>query len=250
MNILKIIMNLVYPAKCIFCGKVSAFTKEELICRKCAEEIAFCKNFECCAICGKPRVSLGSRDICLECLSKTHRSYKRAVSAVKYNDATAYGIKKYKDGRSEISAKVFSSMLAERIKCEFGGVDFDFIVGVAPHRKNKRGGFSSVDTLCKQLSKETGIPYMKDALIKIKETPKQSSLNYEKRIKNLIGSIAVAKNKGVEGKRILLIDDVMTTGSTLEENSFVLKSDGAKAVYCATIATVAKEPKSYKNAEK
>jgi len=172
----------------------------------------------------------------------------RTVSVVKYDELTSAGVRWFKDGYSEITGMVMAKAMAERVKIQYAGVNFDAIVGVAPNNsRNLKRGYDPVSVLCKKLSKYLGIPYERGALIKDKSTPKQSSLDYEHRIKNLIGAIKISNKADINGKKILLVDDVMTTGATIEECSYVLKRAGAKMVCAVTYATTIKEPKTYKN---
>lgn len=220
----------------------------KFICDECLEMVELCEKFPCCKICGKPQISLGEEGMCYNCLSKTYRAYKRAAAVVKYNDFTSPGIKRYKNGNGEIIGRAMAELMAKRVKSEFNDVEFDIIVGVAPSNKRLvKRGFDPVAVMCRHLSEFLEIPHLKDALLKIRQTPKQSSLDYEHRVRNIIGSIGLSKKVAVSGKTVLLVDDVMTTGSTVDECAFVLKKGGAKAVYAVTFATTVKEPKTYKN---
>ncbi|MCD7796675.1 MAG: hypothetical protein LUG95_03415 [Clostridiales bacterium] len=89
---------------------------------------------------------------------------------------------------------------------------------------------------------------MKPLLVKVEHTKPQKKLSARRRKVNLYGAFDVIDKEYVEGKTILLIDDVKTTGSTLNECTKMLKIYGAKAVYCATLAIV--EPKSKKDKDK
>lgn len=248
MKIFQMLWDLIYPSRCIFCNKMTEFGSGEFICDECKEAVEFCDKLSCCKICGKPQISLGEKEICYSCLSKTYRMYKRAVAVVKYNKLTSAGIKRYKSGNGEIAGKVMGKMMAERVKTELEETKIDVIVGVAPSNKRAvKRGFEPVDVICKSLSEFTGIPYIKGALVKIKKTKKQSGLDYAHRVRNIIGSIGLSKTADVSGKTVLLADDVMTTGSTIDECAYVLKQGGAKAVYAVTFATTTKEPKTYVN---
>ncbi len=247
-KILKFLINLIYPTKCIFCGKVTEIGKEIFICDECRGEIVFCEDALCCEICDKPQISLGEKNICYTCLTRTYRSYKKAASVVKYEKVTARGIKRYKDGNNQSAGDIFAKLMAKRLKERFPKVKLDLIVGVAPNRKRMmKRGIDPVGTLCENIHKLTGIPYEKGMLKRIKDVPKQSGLSYDKRMKNMIGAFGLNKNYNLDGKTVLLVDDVMTTGATVNECAYILKEGGAKAVYVLTLATTVKEPKTYKN---
>ena len=247
-RILKFVKNLIYPTKCIFCNTLTEFGKERYICNDCRERLKFCRDFPCCKKCGKPQISLGEKGICYDCASKLPKKFKRAAAVVKYDSLSSAGIKRYKSGTSEISGKVFAILMAQRMNEIYPNAEFDIIAGVAPNKsRTLKRGIDPVQVICRHLSAATGIPYAERVLVRTKEVPKQSELDYEHRIKNLKGAIEMNPKANVEGKRILLVDDVMTTGTTLNENSEVLRKGGAKYVCAITFATVAKEPKTYKN---
>lgn len=248
MNILNYLLDFVFPPKCIFCSRILPHGEGEYICSECIDKMVFCERRICCAVCGKPQISVGEKGMCYSCLSKTHRSYKRAVAVVKYDELVSKGVKRFKDGYCEIAGEVMAKAMAERARIEYAGVKLDMIVGVAPSKiRNTKRGYDPVSVICKNVSKLSGIPYHRNVLVKIKHTPKQSGLDYEHRIKNLIGAIGISKGANVSGKKILLIDDVMTTGATIDECAYVLKREGAKMVCALTYATTIKEPKTYKN---
>ncbi len=247
-KIIKFIEGLIYPTKCVYCNKITDIGKDIKVCGDCQKKIVLCEKSLCCKICGKPQVSLGERGMCYTCQTRTYRTYKKAAAVVKYDKLTASGVKRYKDGVNKQAGKMFALQMSQRLEREFPKVSFDYIVGVAPSKKRTvKRGVDPVQHLCIRLSRLTGIPYLKGALRRIKDVPKQSTLKYEERLTNLIGAIGLGNGICVEDKTLLLVDDVMTTGSTVNECGYILKEGGAKAVYVLTFATVIKEPKTYKN---
>ena len=113
----------------------------------------------------------------------------------------------------------------------------DFLVPVPLHRKRLRErGFNQALLLAKELSRRTEIPYQGRMLQKRKATPPQVQLNGGEREKGIKGAFHITDREGVEGKTILLIDDVYTTGATVNECSKVLIRGGAKRVDVLTLA--------------
>jgi ComF family protein len=98
-----------------------------------------------------------------------------------------------------------------------------------------RRGYNQAALIALPFALATGIPYRPGTLIRSRETPSQVGLSAAERRKNLQQAFGAAR-KSVEGRRILLIDDVTTTGATLEEASRTLVESGAAAVYCLTVA--------------
>ena len=90
--------------------------------------------------------------------------------------------------------------------------------------------------VAKEISRQAGIKYLSDALIKIKDTNVQSTLNKQKRLNNVKNAFKVQKQDIIKGKKIIILDDIYTTGSTVNECSKVLKQAGAKEIFVIIIA--------------
>ncbi len=114
----------------------------------------------------------------------------------------------------------------------------DFIIVPVPLRKNKlkKRGFNQSAEIARELSKSLKIPVQDNLLIKIKKTPAQVELKKEERERNLKDAFFCPKPELVRDKKILLIDDVITTGSTMREASTTLRSAGAGQVQCLALA--------------
>jgi len=115
------------------------------------------------------------------------------------------------------------------------GVDCIIPVPLFPEKEKKRG-YNQASELARELAVQKGAVFLKNQLIKVKNTLPQTSLEGSKRRKNLKGAFAVIDKKAIEGKTVLLVDDVFTTGSTVEECSSTLKKAGALEVRALTIA--------------
>ena len=121
------------------------------------------------------------------------------------------------------------------------GTDVDMVIPVPLSEKRQaERGFNQSALIAKAFSKKTGIPFRSDVLKKTVHTPTQVGLNADQRRENLSGVFA-AEDILVCEQRILLLDDVMTTGSTFAECSAVLLDAGAKSVNCLSAATASAE---------
>jgi ComF family protein len=108
-------------------------------------------------------------------------------------------------------------------------------------RESERG-YNQAEILADEFCKIVGLPILKEALVKTKETARQATISTAKqRRENLNGSFKVVNKSAVKGKNILLIDDVMTTGATVEILCELLKKAGAQSVTVLTVASVSKE---------
>lgn len=136
----------------------------------------------------------------------------------------------------------FGRALLKTVKKEYSDIKFDMIlyVPMSPLNEFSRG-FNQSFEMADIISKELKIPINKRILYKKPGVKTQSGLNRKERIENVRNAFYVRNSKLLTDKTILLIDDVFTTGSTINECSRVLKRNGALAVYTATLATVVQD---------
>lgn len=148
---------------------------------------------------------------------------RRAIINMKFHDRIQY-------------IPQFSELIAQDIERVYAGADFDLITAVPMHEKDIRErGYNQSELLAKALSKRLGIPYL-DTLDKVKRTKKQHRLTYTQRKKNLSGAFKLKDRDAVHEKRILLIDDIVTSGTTLGVCGKALSLGKPARICCATIA--------------
>ncbi|HEX9911635.1 MAG TPA: ComF family protein [candidate division Zixibacteria bacterium] len=117
--------------------------------------------------------------------------------------------------------------------------DYDYLLPVPLHRsKERERGYNQSKILAEEISELTFLPLLDKVLMRKKNTRDQTNLNAEERERNVRGAFIVRDKLVLKGKRIILVDDVMTTGATLKECSRVLKEAGVKEVAGATVAVV------------
>lgn len=113
----------------------------------------------------------------------------------------------------------------------------DVICPIPLHKKRLRWrGYNHAEELAKQLGQAFSLPVVADALIRIKHTAPQANLGREERLKNMKGVFEVRNPQKIAAKNILLVDDVYTTGATMEECARILKKAGAARVFGAAVA--------------
>ena len=138
---------------------------------------------------------------------------------------TAFRLLKYQ-GKT-VMAKPLAHLMIEAMPVLFGMEDYDYIVPVPLHKRRRRKrGYNQVELLGKRLSGATGIPMETRSLIKTVNTPPQVGLPYQQRLRNVRGHFHVPDASRIAGKRILLIDDVFTTGATVTESARLLLREG------------------------
>lgn len=115
------------------------------------------------------------------------------------------------------------------------GVEAMVAVPLHPKKLKKRG-FNQAKIIAKILAEQEGMEFIEEGLVKIKNTPPQTSLVARERERNVRGTFGIQKAERIIGKTILLVDDVYTTGSTIRECSRILKKTGAEEVRALTLA--------------
>jgi len=179
------------------------------------------------------------KDFCPEC-RKMRPAFDFARSACLYESALRELIHKFKYGNRRALSGVFAGIMLDFIKEDPRLIkDMDIITFVPLHRRKAHArAFNQSELLARNIGREFGIPVI-GCLEKIRPTKNQNELSREDRLVNVKGAFRIKPNQSadaVSGRGILLIDDVMTTGATLDETSRVLMVAGAKTVHCLTLA--------------
>lgn len=193
-----------------------------------------------CPVCGKV---IGAMDrFCDECSDSLDRysgsfSVKGASSftaAFLYNDKVRPAIVLLKDGVCGNADYALGGELADKLKADGLADCIDIIVPAPLHRSSQRKrSFNQAELIAKTIGRELGKPVCSDAVIKQRKTPDQKELNRIMRSMNLKNAFVPLNTGPLRGKRVLLIDDVCTTGSTLAELTSLLLRAGASEVHCA-----------------
>lgn len=229
-------LELIYPEKntCFICDKYDENIGERYICFDCE------KNSKklvppVCAKCSKPINYDKSTELCKECCAE-ERYFEISKSLYAYEGTIKNAIYNYKYYNKPYFYKLFGNMMVEFIIKE-NYLNYDYILSVPLHRsKLCHRGYNQSALLAKHISKCLSIPYI-DALKRIKKTEKQSDQSKEKRRKNLKDAFIVkASSNELIKKSVLLVDDIYTTGSTVNECSKALIDYGINKIYVLTLA--------------
>ena len=222
-------LKALYPddIKCIFCDK--DVPKGSYICNNCLKEDFFNDNNTRCMVCDKPIIE--NNVICDHCKMTKH-SFTKLTSPFIYKDKVRQSILKFKSDGAKYLAKPFARFIVDRLNTE--KIDFDIIVPVPSHPKSiKKRGYNQARLLADEISAMTGKP-VKDVLSKVTLTQNQKYLNYKERQKNLANSIVLNDKTAIKNKKILIVDDIITTGATIEICAELLK--GASKIYGCSVA--------------
>ncbi|MCX7872699.1 MAG: ComF family protein [Verrucomicrobiae bacterium] len=232
-----IFLSLVYPDICQICGKRRATKSESYICRECCKDVKRIVS-PVCKVCGRHfEGNITVEFTCEKCQNeKTY--YNIARSAVKYNGTILKALCAYKYNRAMWFEPFLASMLIEKAKEEIDAENWDCIVPVPLHfaRKNERG-FNQAERLSLRLSQALNIPMNVSILKRVKYTETQTALERRKRGENVKNAFTLKKKSlNINNLRVILVDDVMTTGATVNECAKTLRKGGASAVFVLTLA--------------
>lgn len=221
------ILELFFPkdCKCVFCGRE---TRRYGICEECYSHLPFVIG-KVCSVCGASNPSRSS--VCIECKGRDF-AFKRNISILDYDGEVRRKIVSFKQEGNKYIGRAFAWLVANKIN-ELD-LDMDFIIPMPiSDERLKERGFNQTEVLCELLDKDL---VRTDILVRVKNTPHQTGLSRENRETNLKSAFKVLDKKVVKGKKILLIDDIYTTGSTLNESAETLLKAGASEVYTLTLA--------------
>ena len=225
MEYLNRIWDIIFPKKCIGCKKEGGY-----LCEDCLSLIeinpyryCLCENLE-------------KKEKCENC---KNRNLDKILSAASFNNKIVKeAIHKFKYGYIKEMARPLAFLVLTHLHLINVEIDKNFAIVPAPlsHKKKRKRGFNQSEEIGKVIGAATGIPLFSDVLVKTKETKPQMELKRDERIKNIKDCFEIKNKEKIKGKTILLLDDVYTTGSTMEECAGVLKQSGAKEIWGITVA--------------
>lgn len=233
-SLFKDFMDMIYPraARCVACGKDARIYNRYGFCSTCYTTLPFIKP-PYCTVCGRPIKEGGECKVCKD----TNHVFTQALSVFEYEMPISDMIQRFKYESNTHLAEPMAMLMVEAI--EERGWEFDAIVPVPLHVKRlDLRGYNQAAYLAYSIGKIMGgREVLGTVLIRIRNTPSQIGMDRDERMWNLYNSFEVRQGHIVEGKTILLIDDVLTTGSTVDHCSSALLEAGAKKIYVATFAS-------------
>lgn len=234
-KISRMLLKAFYPScpYCPSCGRI-LLDDRHVICDNCAK-IIFAPQKYSCKICGR---AIRGGEVCNICYENKY-SYNRGISLFVYDRHTAPIIYSIKYGNNIELAQRLGSLLYYDI-CRKSNIlsETDLILPVPLHKDVlKKRGYNQAEIIAGALSDESGIIINNSVLIKIKATADQIGLKKLQREKNLKESFDIADKRVVENKNVMLIDDVLTTGATVNACCDALKKHGANKVFFAVLAS-------------
>ncbi|MDD4493295.1 MAG: ComF family protein [Eubacteriales bacterium] len=210
-------LKLLYPPRCIFCGEIISIRKEPEICDECSGKLPFIgKNI---GIRGDDRFDSLSILFSYEGIVKT------SLQNYKFHDKPAY-------------FRTYALLLAERIGKDLDTERIDMLMAVPLHRSRLLvRGYNQSRLISRYIGRKIEKPDMTRLIIRARKTEIQSKLAGVQREDNVRGAFTVKHREKIAGKTVLIIDDILTTGSTINECCRVLKEAGAQEVHAAAVAS-------------
>lgn len=246
-NALSNIIKFIYPPTCVICNNKSLNYNQ--VCDNCINNFNFTKGF-LCSNCGTNlyisnyKIHLGNT--CLNCVYNPPY-FSALSSALVYNKYVAHLVSKFKyKDKQELTQILGDLLVYTYANSNWNNIDYIIPMPIS-YLKLLNRKYNQANLLAKYLSKYANIPVKSNALYKVKHTKAQASLKLKERLQNVKNSFAIKKRSSnlLENKNLLLIDDIVTTGSTINEASKVLRNAGAKKIYVLILARVKGDFKIY-----
>lgn len=222
--------DLVFPRRCPFCDEIVTPYGEKIH-AKCIKKLRLLTP-PYCLKCGKKL--MGEDRYCTECASGKHK-FLRGRCLYEY-DSAAKSIYRFKYGKRPEYAEYYGEEIADYLGDFIRDLKPDAIVPIPIHRKRyAKRGYNQAALLAKEVSKNTGIPYLEGVVKRRRNTAPLKMLSPQERQKNLKNAFIVGENV-VKLKTIILIDDIYTTGATVDEVTKFLHKAGIPDVYFVALA--------------
>ena len=207
------LLDIIYPPVCGICDKIN----KKNLCKKCEIKI---KQYQI-----------------NEIKKIKNKSFDYQIKILKYENIIRDKIINYKFNEKAYLYKTFAKIILKNKKIYGFLKKYDIIMCVPMHIKKKMlRGYNQSELIAKELAKKLQIEKQFNNLVKIKDTKKQSTLTKEQRKTNLKNAFQIKNSEKVKNKKVILFDDIYTTGSTVEECSKMLKRVGVSSIAVVTLA--------------
>lgn len=229
-------VGFLYPEVCQLCGNSHALPEDGYVCGKCSSTARFIQP-PFCDRCGMPsQGAITNRFECANC-RELDFDFCSARSAVEARGGVLEAIHRYKYSRALWFEPFLARLLVRQAVPELARQSWDLIAPVPLHASKRREReFNQAERLAARLSRATGLPVNNRLLCRVLPTRTQTLLSRPERMANVRDAFALRPRTKVDGKRIVLIDDVFTTGATTSACASVLREAGAGEVCVWTVA--------------
>lgn len=232
-NIIEEWKEFLYPRRCPGCNEILyEEEKEDGYCRRCKTKIHYIGDAGCIK-CGK-KLKDATQTICNDCRRRNHVFVQNKAVYV-YTGPMKLAMYRFKYSNCRTYGKTFVEDVWKIHAIWLQSLSVDAVIPVPMYRKKeKRRGYNQAEVLAREIAQKLGCPLETKLVVRAKNTVPLKNLNDTQRKKNLENAFKIRKN-GVKLNKILLIDDIYTTGSTLDGVTTALLAAGVREVYCLTI---------------
>lgn len=232
-NLKEDLLNILFPRTCPVCGEI-LIVQNYQVCENCKKKIKYITE-PACKKCGK-QLLVEEQEYCYDCSRKEH-NFTRGISLYCHDEWIRKSIYHFKYNNKREYAKIYANEIILKYKSKIQTWNADYLVPIPIHKsKLNERGFNQAKDLCLELSRGLEIPMLDNCVLRVKKTLPQKELNDKERIINLKNAFKIGKNV-VKLKSIILVDDIYTTGATIDTVSKVLIESGAKDIFFITIST-------------
>ncbi|MBQ7563141.1 MAG: ComF family protein [Lachnospiraceae bacterium] len=227
------LLNFIYPARCPVCGDIIV-PQGESCCLSCRGRLKYVEE-PYCLKCGKP-LAKEDEEFCSDCLRKNRLfDYGRVVFI--YDELMSKSIYSFKYGGRQEYASFYAEEILKRYERQIKEISPDALVPIPLHKSRyRKRGYNQAELIAAELSKRSGVPVLPRLLERAKKTRPQKDLNEAERENNLKRAFKMGRND-VSLETVLLIDDIYTTGSTLDSAAGCLRESGVQRVYFIVLST-------------
>ena len=228
------ILDWLYPPRCIFCQQILPIQGERHCCLECRQDLPWNQG-RGCRRCGKP-LSTQEEDFCKECKEK-ERFFIQGFGVFRYEGRVQEALYRFKYGGHGEYGKSLAFLMKPYVEKHLTSLPVQLLIPVPLHpRRQKQRGYNQAEEIGKYIGKILGLPLENKVLIRTKATQPQSKLSPMARWNNTKDAFAVLDPLKIKDKFILIIDDIYTTGSTMDACSKTLVEQGAAGVYFLTVS--------------
>lgn len=226
------LIDLIYPPRCPFCECVLGYKKEK-VCESCKKSLPYIKEPKC-KKCGKS-IDIEEVEYCYDCTRNPHQ-YEQGVAVWEYNEQLKSSIYRFKYQNKREYADFYVEEIVRIYKDKIKEWKPDLLIPIPLHKtKERQRGFNQTEVIAKKIGEKLEIPISSKVLVRQKNTLPQKELTSKERQNNVKRAFKIIDNK-VKLQVVMLIDDIYTTGSTIDAVSKVLLEAGAIKVYYISVS--------------
>jgi ComF family protein len=237
------ILDLLFPPACVICnqdlqGRTYLKWGGQGLCEDCGRQVPWIRR-PYCPTCARPFLSSSpTAHVCGDCLLRP-TPFDSARALVRYEGEIPRLFQRMKYGPQPALARFFGELLAEYLQGDFSSLGLDGVIPIPLHPgRLRQRGFNQAAVLAGRLARRLALQVVYHGLVRCRPTPPQVGMSRQERLINMRRAFRVPSVSSIAGGRWLLVDDVYTTGATLQEAARQLRRSNAAAVHVVTVARV------------